>query len=357
MAQQDNNSTTDLFSKITQTLPYSYNFPGLGFLYVNNYAIKIENNITNTADARSKGHYYLRVDECYDKTNVAIVGDATICTSKQYSVSNLPTGATVAWSVIPAGAVTFVTTGNSTIATKATNGNATLHATINACGTSYVLDKPVALGVPYTLYDANSGPFQGAVMETEEEEGPCNTQCYSPGGPNVNWSAPTAYNATSSSWQKVRSMPGNYGFWSASDNTVSLFFKAANQSVGFKRTISNACGSIAQYYCFGSTATPCSASLLLSANTVNQILKIYPNPTAIESTITLELFVEEQQKDFENATIQLLDKSNKILIEKVGEKLIKEKLDIHAISSGSYYITVTNTNGIVSKELIINGGQ
>ena len=78
---------------------------------------------------------------------------------------------------------------------------------------------------------------------------------------------------------------------------------------------------------------------------------------AIESTITLELFADEQQIDFENATIQLLDKSNKILIEKVGGKLVKEKLDIHAISSGTYFITVTNTNGIVSKELIINGGH
>ena len=43
---------------------------------------------------------------------------------------------------------------------------------------------------------------------------------------------------------------------------------------------------------------------------------------AIESTITLKLFAEQQQIDFENATIQLLDKSNKILIEKVGGKLV-----------------------------------
>lgn len=356
LAQHDNNSTTDLFSKITQTLPYTYTDPVAGFQSVNNYAIRIENNITNTADTRSKGHYYLLVDECFDKTNVDIVGDATICTSKPYSISNLPTSANVVWSVIPAGAVTFVNTGNNTVATKATNGNATIKATINKCGVIYELTKPVALGVPYTLYSA--GGSGEAVMETGFDEGPCNIQCYNPGGPIKVWSTSAAYNSTSVSWQKIWSMPANYGFYSAAGNTVSLFFKGQNQSVEFKRTITNVCGSINEYYCFGSNTTLCPPEIgPLRTQQLPQTLKAYPNPTAIGSTITLELFLEEQAIDFENATIQLVDKSNKIVLEKVGKKTLKEKLEIHSVSSGTYYVTVTNSNGIVSTELIIGSGQ
>ncbi|MFN8282933.1 MAG: zinc-dependent metalloprotease family protein [Chitinophagales bacterium] len=358
LSQHDNNSVTDLFSKITQTLPYSYNISGVGTVYVNNYAIKIENNITNTSDTRSKGHYYLRVDECFDKTGVNIVGDATICISKPYSVSGaLPVGATVAWSVIPAGAVTFVNTGNNTVATKATNGNATIKATITACGVTYELTKPVGLGVPFTLYNAGGCNFQEAVMETAQDDGPCNTQCYSPGGPNITWCLPVAYNASNISVQKVLSFPLNYNYWSATGNEISLFFKAASQSVEFKRTLTNVCGSIDQYYCFGSTTTQCPSQMMMMTATSNQTVKAYPNPTAIGSTITIELFLEEQPIDFENATIQLVDKSNKVVLEKVGKKVLKEKLDIQSVSSGTYYVTVTNANGVVSTELIINNGQ
>ena len=52
-----------------------------------------------------------------------------------------------------------------------------------------------------------------------------------------------------------------------------------------------------------------------------------------------------------------LPKSNKILFEKIGTKILKEKLDVQSVSSGTYYITVINSNGTVSQELIINYGQ
>lgn len=335
-------SGTNLFSKITTA--------NLAF---GSYAVKIENKVTNVSDNRSKGHYYLRIDECFDKTNVNIVGDAIICTSKPYSISDLPTGANVVWSVIPAGAVTFANTGNSTVATTATTGNATLKAVITMCGVTYELTKPIGLGVPFTLYTAGGCGFTDAIMETGFDEGPCNIQCYSAGGPNKTWCFPDAYNATSVSVQKAWSYPSNYNFWSASNNNISLFFKGANQSLEIKRTMTNACGSAIQYYCFGSNNIKCSTQMMMMSGG-NQTLKIYPNPTMAGNTITLELFLEEEQINFENSIIQLIDGKNKIVLEKSGSKEMKELLTLPSISSGKYYISVTNANGTISEELIID---
>lgn len=86
IAYNDNISGTNLFSKITTSTLAAYT----------KYALRIENKITNVADDRSKGHYFLSIDGCYEKADVAIVGDNSICSgSKQYYVSNIPATATV----------------------------------------------------------------------------------------------------------------------------------------------------------------------------------------------------------------------------------------------------------------------
>lgn len=292
-----------------------------------------------------------------------ITGNNSICSNalNNYNAVNVPSGYIVTWSLSPSGIATITSNGNSCslVRNGTSNGQIALTATISLCGVTYQVSKSIKVGMPYSLYGAGGGPYQGAVMETDFDEGPCNTQCYSPGGPNKNWSASAAYNATSDSWQKVWSIPSNYAFWSASNNTISLFFKGQNQYVELRRTITNACGSIQQYYCFTSNTTLCPAPMMMmSSTTVNQTLKVYPNPTLNGSTIALELFLEEEQIDFENATIQLIDKNNKIVLEKTGRKVLKESINLpSSISNGTYYVSVTNSNGIVSSELIINGGQ
>lgn len=81
IATNDNISGSNLFSKITTGNLAAWS----------SFAIKIENNITSISDTRSKGHYYLRIDACYEKTNVAITGSNSICSgSQQYTVSNIP---------------------------------------------------------------------------------------------------------------------------------------------------------------------------------------------------------------------------------------------------------------------------
>ncbi|MFN8282954.1 MAG: S8 family serine peptidase [Chitinophagales bacterium] len=188
---------------------------------------------------------------------VTISGANGICGTTQTYIANAPPGYTVTWNVTPLGIVNQAINGNSITLTKIGNPSVviTLTATLNICNSTLIKNKSITLGLPYTQYSVNGCGFQEAIMETAPDDGPCNVQCYNPGGPNKTWCVPTAYNATGVSWTKILSFPANYSFWSANNNDISLFFKAANQSIELKRTITNVCGSIDQYYCFGSNTT------------------------------------------------------------------------------------------------------
>ncbi len=77
--------------------------------------------------------------------DVSISGPSTLCTSETYTVTNLPTGATVTgWSASPSGAVTFSGTGNSRTVSRSGsyNGEVTITASIStACGNLNVARK------------------------------------------------------------------------------------------------------------------------------------------------------------------------------------------------------------------------
>lgn len=290
---------------------------------------------------------------------ISISGVNSICSGSQtYSIAGLPSGATVVWTRTPTTTTTQapdLVDPNKVILTKTGNGLVTLSATVTVCGqTLSVTPRNINVGNPYTLYGANGCNFQEAIMETAQDEGPCNIQCYSPGGPNKTWCAPTAYNATGVSWSKVLSFPLNYNFWSASNNEVSLLFKGANQSVELRRTITGACGvNLEQYYCFGSNTTLCSS--LQAPTTSTQLLKIYPNPTTVNRSVTLEIVSADKLNtaDFANSTIQLVDANDNIIIQKQGSKIQKESLEIPALSNGIYYVRIINSYGTKTEQIIV----
>lgn len=289
--------------------------------------------------------------------NLTISGSSTLCTTSQnYSISNLPTGATVVWSITPSTGATLTQSNNIATLTKTGNTQITLNATITVCGVTYnTAPKIITVGDPYTLYPFGSGQYQDAIMETGQDNGPCNIQCYSPSGPPKYYSAPIAYNSTSETWQKIWSLPANYSFWSANQpNTISLFFKASNQSVEFKRTLTGQCGvNLVEYYCFGSNTTVCGS--LLAQTTSSQMFKIYPNPTSINRTVTLQILSNDKLNvaDFGNSTIQLVDANDNIILTKQGSKNQKESLEIPALSNGIYYVRIINQCGTKTEKIIV----
>lgn len=309
--------------------------------------------------AVTKAWYAVGVGANYGGT-MSILGSNSICTNPEtYSIKNLPFGATVTWTRTPTNTTTPMpdpSDPNKVILTKTGNGLVTLSATVTSCGINYSIPSiNINVGNPYTLYTVGGGPYQNAVMETGEDAGPCNIQCYSPGGPTKHWSAPVAYNSTSDTWQKLWSLPANYAFWSPDINGIGLFFKAANQSVEFKRTVTGACGSnVVEYYCFGSNTTLCSG-LQSPTNTSSQIINIYPNPTSINRSVTLEIISTDKLNttDFANSTIQLVDANDNIILQKQGSKIQKENLEIPALSNGIYYVRIINEYGTKTEQIIV----
>jgi hypothetical protein len=86
-----------------------------------------------------------------------ISGPGQICTSATYQVNNLPTGATVTWSVTPIGRVSLQSSGNNVIITKVSDGAITLTANINT--SSSTLTQPIHVGKPNywgTITDLNN---------------------------------------------------------------------------------------------------------------------------------------------------------------------------------------------------------
>jgi hypothetical protein len=85
-----------------------------------------------------------------------INGEAYVCTtSNPYSITNLPSGSTVSWSVSPSGIANLSCT-NCTQPTlsKVSSGNISLSASINtACGTHLLtISKNISVGVPNNYY-------------------------------------------------------------------------------------------------------------------------------------------------------------------------------------------------------------
>lgn len=88
---------------------------------------------------------------CDGYSNLSITGEPQICnTPETYSIANLPSGATVTWSIAPLGVATFTTSGNSATFTKINNApNAVITAIINSpCGSFTLTKDNISLGLP-----------------------------------------------------------------------------------------------------------------------------------------------------------------------------------------------------------------
>lgn len=148
IATHDNINTTNKFSKLIRNLA------------VGSYAVKIENKITSTSDEGSKGHYYIRVDDCYEKNQIYIQADNYVCSNtKTASLVNAPTGTnyTITWTAVGL-TLTGPVNGTSVQYYRSSPGfSGKLIATItsnNGCG-SYSVEKEINIAAPRSW----SSPF------------------------------------------------------------------------------------------------------------------------------------------------------------------------------------------------------
>jgi Secretion system C-terminal sorting domain len=258
LAQNDDISGTNLFSRI------SWNFTG-GLIYF----IRAENMSPGVT-----GYYGLQVG------NLSISGSSHICnTANTYSIIDLPPGATVTWSSIPAGAVSFnpagPTTSPSTQATRLQNGNITIQAIINNCGPQIILSIPVVAGPPEITngtYFTNGQelPLQLWTGNNNSDNNVCNLELS-----NTNMQIQRASSVT---WSKISSVPNHPVGWLQNGDNLSFYLTSVNQRVLFRITASNSCGNVSADYRFKSIecGEPCF-NFRISPNPVKTQAKVIPN--------------------------------------------------------------------------------
>lgn len=86
------------------------------------------------------------VYEAYIAKNTKIVGPDFVCQPETYTLTNLPPGATVAWSIPSVGySIIGSTTGTSVTVQASSNSNGQLYAVISTpCGADYTLTKSIS---------------------------------------------------------------------------------------------------------------------------------------------------------------------------------------------------------------------
>lgn len=291
---------------------------------------------------------------------VTINGANGICTTSQtYTATNVPVGYTVSWDVIPAGIVNKSINGNSITLTKIGNLNSEiiLKATLAICNSTLIKTKKINVGVPVFNFSnlTLDGQPWASFIESDEDGSNCIAACYSPGNPISRIVTFSSSNASTSTWIKVWSVPANYNFWNAADGYLTCFFKANNQSVVIKNTITNACGSDDLFFCFKSTF-PCGN--LRTNIPATQKLIIFPNPTNGNSTINLKLENEQKEQiSFNNELIEIIDSKDKSVYTMKANSTANTSLTLPNLSNGIYYIKVHNSSTPLLQKIIVNNSS
>jgi len=203
LAQNDNISAGNLYSRI------SWNF-----VAGQTYFIRIE-NMNNLVT----GYYRLQAGI------ISLAGNADMCQPTTFTVTK-PANANVTWSATPGGIVGFnpvgPTTNPSTTATRITNGNVVISATITGCGTPVSLTMPVSIGPPVVNIS------------------------YSMSGSCVNgyqtWSLNATSSSTVSSWLWTVDNPSSGSWYIHYPNSPSTMVDVSGGG-GISVTASNICGN------------------------------------------------------------------------------------------------------------------
>lgn len=272
LAQNDDISTSNHFSKIT-----------LSLVSGQTYFIRVENMSTNVT-----GYYNLNVAPA-----LAINGDNNFCTSSNnYTIPNLPPGATVLWSVTPSWIAT-PNTPNSTQTTlsKNSNGIITLQAVIsNLCGGTVTISKTnIAVGAPVIT------------SISSQMTGSCN-------GPYQDWNLNAVANIAVSSWLWTVDNPINNGWIIHSPYSPNTRVGVTGGG-GITISATNVCGT-------GTGGVTIYSTCHYGAITAS------PNPATSDVTIAI-------------------DKTNGVASENITKNIQKGLM---------YKITVTDQSGVLKKQ-------
>ncbi|MBN9380165.1 MAG: S8 family peptidase [Chitinophagaceae bacterium] len=280
---------------------------------------------------------------------MAISGPKTFCTSGTYSVTNLPSGATVSW-ILTSGYVSSVTNGNSITLTKVADGVVYLNANLTLpCGTVALVQFPIVVGKVtsngHVQFDTGVPANPISVCKGGSERG---TMKYYDDYGNNSGSIPTPY-----SFDVTNGTKYSFTRLGATNNYEYEISPTASGTLHVPVKINNGCGMSTAIYNLDMQVHTC----LMSSSNYN----IYPNPAANELRVTYKPAAAKKQMQVSEDTpagtftIMLSDLSGRVL--KTAKSRNGEGnviIDIHNIPNGTYFITIiSNNNERVQEKVVI----
>jgi hypothetical protein len=203
----------------------------------------------------------------------AISGNSLICTSQNYSLNEIPSGATITWSTSSSNISVVSGTEHSNPGSfqKVSNGNGTITATISSSCENYSLS-----------FQVHSGPYSSSDYPIT---GPSSASCNS----YVYYSVPSLAGVTSTNW----TWPSGWTYVSG-QNTAYLALRTGTSSGGVSVGVNNTCGQSGSYAYKYTSVSGCYS------------LSIYPNPGSDEVTVT----ILESQAEGVDSTATVLNNAN-----------------------------------------------
>ena len=294
--------------------------------------------------------------------NFSISGDNSFCTtSNDYTISNLPSDATVTWSSTPSGIVSINPSGNNATLTKITNGQITLTATIgNICGSSDIpIQKTVYVGTPTVDGVATNSYYVDDTFALVLYPDAYNLAC-------TNYFVTTDMQITgatsTATWSKISSSGGTV-IWTASNNNLHLNIKSTGGTALFQITANNTCGNTLQEYEW--LASDCSGQYSLvykvSPNPANNKVIITPANTVTADTTTITASRNLLALKTTAPATGVIIKQVKIF--DVGGRLMKQmdystpqqhiSIDVTALKPGIYFVSISDGKSMSYKKLLI----
>jgi hypothetical protein len=282
-------------------------------------------------------------------SNLDIIGSLYVCASpsQTYSISNLPAGSTVSYSVSPAGLVTLTQANNQATLTRIgnSNGKVTLTATVtNTCNTtnSTVLTKDIFVGVPlFTGGTYTSSGTTQSLMNYVNSTAYNNVCNYAPVTATVNTN-----NGGAVTWTKISSSQTIN--WSQSGGVLSFYLWTVGATAVFQASATNACGTATQQFGFKDIdcgGGGCGLKYSISPNPAHNEVVIIPNiPPPCRSANLNSQILE----------VKIYDAQGGVRIsQKFSPNTQEAKINTSSLKPGLYIVDIFNGTEHVRNSLLI----
>ena len=275
-------------------------------------------------------------------TSSPISGASTLCFSNStYSISNLPTGATVSWSVSPTNLFVVDSGTGSSFITRATNsfnGQGTITANITGTCGDVTVTKDVWVGRPQAnlhtnvtiCTDVRSQPNAYILPFSSGAE----TYDLVSNSPNLTVRSPVT---PGSAVQMFTTVPGNYSVTLTTSNACGS--SQVSMSVTAER-----CGGRARTAFFAPYPNPASSTIILAPTQEVQVLNA--NTTMQNSTV-------EQGKELANGSYELYNLQGEVVAS--GKISISEltQIPVFGLEKAHYILKIYHRGNVEDHHILI----